>query len=508
MNFGFVFVYFIYGLAFFSMGLAMTFEARRSPLLAEARALWPLALFGLVHGAHEWLEMLLEIRAWFDLADPAYTAGVRLFMLVISFVFLVVFSLQVIRPDEKQLSRQTLGIGGGLILLYVLLFFVSSLGHSREVEHGVAHADVLARYTLAFPGAAMAALALNRQALQARRGKRFGLGNSLRLAAVGFAFYSLAQLVVRPLDMFPASLVNTAIFNELFGFPVQAVRAMMALLVTIGLVRASQIVEDERQRQLENAQQERLEAMQQSQRDLQEREALRRELLRHTVNAQEEERGRIARELHDETAQFLTAFTMNLAALQNYAAGNPEVGSLVSRLQDLSRQMAQGVYRMVHDLRPAQLDDLGLVAALQYLAEQERSRTGLIVHLQVEGQRQRLDPLLETVVFRVAQEAISNVARHAQCKQADIRLAFSASQVSLSVRDEGIGFLPARGAGLPQGWGLAGMRERAEVIGGRFIISSVPHKGTSVEIIVPLGNGARLKKQEAPDEQNTHHVGG
>jgi len=507
MNFGFVFVYFIYGLAFFSMGLAMTFEARRSPLLAEARALWPLALFGLVHGTHEWLEMLLDIRAWFNLADPAYTSAIRLFMLVISFVFLVVFALQILRPGDKYRPRRNLEIGSAFLGVYVLLVVITSLRHPETVEHRVAHADVLARYTLAVPGAALAALALNRRAQQARGEERRGLGNSLRLAAAGFAFYSLAQVVVRPLDIFPASFVNTVIFYDLFGFPVQAVRAAMALLVTVGLVRASQIVEDERQSQLENAQMARLEALQQIQRDLQEREALRRELLRHTVNAQEEERSRIARELHDETAQFLTAFTMNLAALQNYAAGNSEVSSLVESLQGLSRQMAQGIYRMVHDLRPAQLDDLGLVAALQYLAEQEFRRTGLAVSLQVEGRRQRLDPLVETVVFRVAQEAITNVARHARCDHAEVCLTFSSRQVSLQVQDEGIGFLPVQGSGLPQGWGLEGMRERTEAIGGRFILNSVPGKGTAIEITIPLSNTASINKQELADERNTHHVG-
>jgi len=198
---------------------------------------------------------------------------------------------------------------------------------------------------------------------------------------------------------------------------------------------------------------------------------------------------------------------MNLAALQNYAAGNSEVSSLVESLQGLSRQMAQGIYRMVHDLRPAQLDDLGLVAALQYLAEQEFRRTGLAVSLQVEGRRQRLDPLVETVVFRVAQEAITNVARHARCDHAEVCLTFSSRQVSLQVQDEGIGFLPVQGSGLPQGWGLEGMRERTEAIGGRFILNSVPGKGTAIEITIPLSNTASINKQELADERNTHHVG-
>lgn len=496
MDFSFVFIYFVYGLAFFSMGLAMTFEARRSPLLAEARALWPLALFGLVHGSHEWLEMLLNIRSWFDLAIPDYASNLRLFMLVISFIFLVVFSLQALRPSEKYISRQNLQIGGVLLAIYAILIILTNLNHPNTSEHWIAHADVLARYMLAIPGAGLAAFALNRRAQDAFRGNRFDLGRVFRLAAIGFALYSLAQAVVGPLDIFPARYLNTTAFRELLGFPIQAVRAALALLVTIGLVRASQIVEDERQEQLATAQKARLEAMEQIRRDLEEREALRRELLRHTVIAQEEERGRIARELHDETAQFLTAFTLNLATLQNYASDNQEVSELVGRLQSLSREMSNGIYRMVHDLRPAQLDDLGLVAALQYLADEERERTGLEVNLQIKGKSQRLNSLVETVVFRVVQEALNNVARHAQCEQAQIRLSFSAMQVSLQVIDKGIGFLPRHGYAHPHGWGLAGMRERVEAVGGRFILNAKPGQGTTVEILIPLKEAMDTKIEE------------
>lgn len=486
MDFGFVLVYFIYGLAFFSMGLAMMFEARRSPLLADARALWPLALFGLVHGTHEWLEMLLDIRSWFGLSVPGYIPGLRLFMLVISFIFLVVFALQILRPSERRYARQNLQIVGAMLALFATLVVITNLAHPRTAEHWIAHADVLARYTLAIPGAALAALALNRQASQAYGAARVSLGRSLRLAAIGFAFYSLAQVVVGPMDIFPAKYLNTAVFYEFAGFPVQAVRATMALVVTVGLVRASQIVEDERQNQLAAARRARLQALEQVQRDLEEKEELRRQLLRHTVIAQEEERGRIARELHDETAQFLTALTLNLATLRNALPQSLEVSDILDRLQSLSRQMSQGISRMVRDLRPAQLDDLGLVAALEYLADDERRRSGLDVSMDVQGSQHRLDPLIETVLFRVAQEALTNIVRHAQTDKSHLRLEVRPDEAVLCVQDWGVGFDVEEELRPPRGWGIAGMQERVESIGGQLHLKSSPGTGTVVEVAVPL----------------------
>jgi len=217
------------------------------------------------------------------------------------------------------------------------------------------------------------------QATEARAENRRRLGINLQLASWAFALYSLTQLFIAPIDIFPAQYVNSAAFIALTGMPIQVVRAVLAVLITFGLVRATQVVEAERQQELLVAQEERMAALEQIQRDLVERETLRKELLRHTVIAQEEERGRISRELHDETAQFLTALTLDLATLRNSISGDDKVEKLLDRLQSLSREMSLKIYRMVHDLRPAQLDDLGLVAALKYLADEEHNRSGLDV---------------------------------------------------------------------------------------------------------------------------------
>jgi two-component system sensor histidine kinase UhpB len=213
---------------------------------------------------------------------------------------------------------------------------------------------------------------------------------------------------------------------------------------------------------------------------------MRRELLRHIVQAQEEERARIARELHDETAQTLAAFSIDVATLQMVVPDEPEVRKITSRLQSLGKRMSQGLYRLVHDLRPAQLDDLGLVPALQYLVDQDAKSKELDVNLDIQGPVRRLDTVVETVLFRVTQEALSNVIRHAQIKRACVCLTYENQQVTLTVADSGAGFDPAQTFSPPRGWGLTGMRERVEAVGGQLNILSAPGNGTIVEVIVDV----------------------
>lgn len=502
IQFDLVIVFFVYGLAFFCMGLVLMLEARRYPRLAEARVLWPLAIFGFVHGAHEWLEMAILIGGWFGLGVPAAIPWVRLAMLVVSFTSLILFSLQALQPTQGPLTPRAMYIGGGLLILYVSFVVVTSLSSQDVPTHWMEHADALARYLLAVPGAALAAFALYRQSRWARAQDRPGLAFNFLLAALGFGVYSLTQMMVAPGDVFLAPYLNSAAFLELTGIPIQVVRALCAIVIIFGLMRAVQVVDDERQVELVTAQEARLQALEQIRQELLEREAMRRELLRHTVIAQEDERARIARELHDETAQFLTALSLNLATLQRNCPGDEKSEQLLERLQKLSRQMSEGIQRMVHDLRPAQLDDLGLVSALQVLVDEARSRTGLEISLEVAGDRRRIDPLVETVLFRVAQEALTNVARHAGCDQANVQLTYASEWVSVRVRDEGTGFDSAEAHSPPRGWGLEGMRERAESVGGELHLHSAPGSGTTVEVQIPLNPTEPMVLEERQNEHD------
>jgi len=502
MQWDIVLIFFIYGLAFFSMGVALSLETMRTPRLAERRVLRPLAVFGLLHGMHEWIEILLMQGAWLGVPYPDYIDWVRLVMLVISFIPLVYFGLLMLVDPERG-NWLPLVILVGMLAVYVIVLMVV---YQQRPDLQFRPADTLARYFLAVPGGILAGLGLRKRARQVESEGRTAIARRFRWAALGFALYGLTQIFVGPIDLFPANIINGAVFVGLLGFPVQLVRAAMAILVTVNLIQAIQVVDREREEQLLSAQQERLEALEQVRRDLEEREALRRELLRHTVIAQEEERGRIARELHDETAQFLTALSLNLATLKNLVFKEEQVRDLIENLQSQTREMSQGIYRLVHDLRPAQLDDLGLVPALQYLAEEEKKRAGLQVEIKISGERQRLNPLVETVLFRVAQEGLTNVVRHAQCEEAALDLSFSPEQVVLQVRDEGVGIRDLPAAGLPRGWGLEGMRERVASVDGDLQISSPVSGGTIVTVKVPLHEKQNYELEEMPDGSNPPDV--
>lgn len=477
---GMVFVFFIYGLAFYSMGLALLLESQRLPALAGGRVLRPLAAFGFIHGTHEWLEMILESSAWQPVGLLPLVGWLRVGLLVGSFSALLLFGAGLLAGGPRPAW-----VLAGFLGLYALLALLAGMVYNPLPVDWDHLFDTLARYILAVPGALLAGLALYRQGSQAKGAGDRALAASLQWTAAGFVLYALTQSVAPPATLFPASVWNTAVFLQVSGLPIQVIRALLAGGITAGMIHAVQVTEAGRQRELAAAQQARLDALAQAQQELLARESLRRELLRHTVLAQEEERSRIARELHDETAQMLTAFSLHLAALQQGSRPNPRLTESLTFLQKLCRQMADGIYRLVHDLRPAQLDDLGLAAALQHLAGEMQGQ-GVKVDLQINGPRQRLDPLLETVLFRVAQEALTNVRRHAAAGQASLEVEFAAGQIVLRVCDDGRGFDPQAQLVPPSGWGLAGMRERVQAVGGTFTLRSAPGQGTIIDVTAPV----------------------
>jgi signal transduction histidine kinase len=476
-------IYFAYGLAFFGMGLTLALESERSPSLAETRFLPLLAAFGLIHGAHEWLEAFLLQSVSQGTQLPAWLIWLRLVILAASFFSLMLFGILTLHAHNLNPGISTY-FGWGTLAIYGIGILASCVFTYRTgTTLFVNILDILTRYLLAVPGAFLAAFALQAEAQSARVGGRRWVMILLTWAAIGFGLYALSQFFVPAIDMFPARVLNSTSFRTITGFPIQALRAILAVLITLSLLRATQILEKERQRQLVSAQKERLDALEQIQQELTRREAMRRELLRHTVMAQEEERSRIARELHDETSQVLTAFSLDLATLRTLGE-RPEIIKLVDRLQSLSKQMSKGLYRMVHGLRPAQLDDLGLISALDYLKDDSKT-SGLNVSIEIQGKSRRLDSVIETVLFRVAQEALHNVIRHAQVSQARILMVFNLQEINMKIEDNGVGFNPVESFAPPRGWGLAGMRERVESVGGDLYIASEPGVGTIVEVSVP-----------------------
>ena len=197
-----------------------------------------------------------------------------------------------------------------------------------------------------------------------------------------------------------------------------------------------------------------------------------------TLRAQEQERARVARDLHDEVNQSLTGLLLRLEAVREEAP--PELEPEIARTKALANQAMGELLSLARQLRPTALDDLGLVAAIDGQVEQ-LADAGLAAELNAEGDFSDLDDDVQLVVYRVAQEALTNASRHAEASRIDVSLRRSARGVELTVADDGRGFAFEQSEG---GLGIAGMRERALLVGGELTIESRPGQGTTVRLSV------------------------
>jgi len=237
------------------------------------------------------------------------------------------------------------------------------------------------------------------------------------------------------------------------------------------------------------------------------------ERLRFGMQARENERTRWAREIHDESIQGIGALRLQLANARDVEDAEALRSAVDAVLEGLGHEI-DGLRHLITELRPAALDDLGLQAALEALARRSQAIDGLDVTTELDlsalagaegngnrhGGAERLDPELESTVYRVAQEALTNVSRHAEATHAVVAVTVVGDALELTVRDDGRGLpdesrLGPRGDGLEGGFGMSGMRERAELVGGELEFLPAPEKGALVRLTVPLSaRGAALSR--------------
>jgi signal transduction histidine kinase len=692
-----VVVYFLYGLAFFSMGLGIWQASSRfrSSEFRLAGALLFLAGFGIVHGLQEWFDMfrLLDERGGTNIPGWLLLHEVHLIHLVISFLLLVFFGIKLLFTNRRTRingDRMALLGAGAFLVLWVISVGLTWLVYRPERLVMINAADVLARYTLGITGSVIAAWAIW---LEQRNFKAHGMarfGRMLLGAAVALLLYGvIGQVFVQPSFIFPSTVINSDLFLRLSGFPIQLLRAVLAVLMAFFIVRALNAFEVENQQRLDeaveqrvNAQQEALRVQQRAQAETEalnhqlqvavqdlallfnisremaatldrstllqdavphlidmlprvsagmlvlrrdpdrpleivsvvecndpaaavaERKAqglqlaeytvstgrpswmvehdvqpldeatppvqvessasalsalattstkagghtmampltshgqvigslvlctlydatpfslrdvalaqaiaaqlsvaienatlyeeveqsgkLRGELLHRVVSAQEAERQRIARELHDGTGQTLTALGLGLAAAADRIDSEPAaVRRQLIDMKQMNAQVLQEVHNVIADLRPSVLDNLGLLPALRGHIRAFEERTGIQTKLAVQGKSARLKPDVETTIFRIVQEALTNVFRHAAAAGASVEITFAADSVRLSVADDGRGFDVSTALAGEDGraaWGLLGIQERASLVGGTAEIASAPNQGATVNISIP-----------------------
>jgi signal transduction histidine kinase len=477
----FAFIYFIYGLAFFCMGLIVLIEGGRGGDPRLRKALKPLAVFGLIHGGHEWIEMF-EILGMLPGQEeiPIFWTSLRLALLAFSFLSLTAFGAAMLSPTENVRRLSLLvplaqaGLWGFGILIMKGLFHPSRLWDV---------ADVWTRYIIGVPGALVACWGLINQQKIFRLSGMARFGRDSLWAAVAFGWYGfIGQIFTRQSPLPPSTYLNQELFLLTFGFPVQLLRALAAVVASIFVMRFLRSFEVESQRQIDDLKEAQL-------LEAQRRETLRGELFRRVVAAQEAERQRIARELHDETGQALTAIGLGLrGAATNLRQDLDKTAQNLRQLEGMAVRSLDELRRLIADLRPSHLDDLGLGPALRWYGNEIEERSNLKVQVIAPGANFGLLPQTVTLtLFRIAQEAITNVVKHAKATNIFINVGQVNNDIVLEIQDDGIGFdLRTLVNESNPSWGLLGMEERASLLGGSFSLQSIQGKGTRVKISIPF----------------------
>lgn len=494
-----VLVYFVYGLAFFSMGLLVALEGGRSSDIRLRKALRPLAGFGIIHALHEWLvmfELMGHIRI-----DTVYSA-VSLSVLAFSYISLAAFGSFLLAYTEVS-RRLILLIPIALEAAWVFGLYSFRGQYTGETLWNVA--DVWTRYTLALPASLLTSIGLVAQQRAFRRSGLIRFGRDALWAAIAFGWYGLFGQIFTPnTPIFPSNLINEELFEGLFGFPIQLFRAFTAFAAAIFVIRflrAFQVETDSKIAELQQAQL----------REAQERETLRGELFRRVVAAQEAERQRIARDLHDETGQSLTAIGMGLRGLSGrISSRNKDALNTLHKLESLNAASLKELQRLISDLRPSHLDDLGLPAALRWYTSQLQEHSAISIRLDIHGEEKELDEVVKIAVFRIIQESLNNIIKHARASNVNIHLAYEEKNIRIQVMDNGVGFnldhVKQRHTARPS-LGLAGMEERAALLDGAVSIQSRPGYGTAVEVVIPYHKNGSGAQEQVGGQTNGVHSG-
>jgi len=477
-----VLVFFIYGLAFFCMGFAIALESGQSSGLRLAGALPFLAAFGILHGLTEWSDTLLLVQA----AVPATISMdslrlARTILMGVSTLALVQFGSSLLRgaeaPEKRgrvatSVLRWTLGYAPALLGLawLAVLVLLSAIGYPVGSRQWLTHADIWARFLLYLPGSVLAGTGLISEARRLEEADFANIARDARFAAATFFLNALvAGLVVPPGQQLPDLALDYDRFQSLFGVPVQLLRALSAVAIAFFMLRVLRVFRFKTQRQVE--------------------EAERRRLL-----AALEERERIAREMHDGIAQVVGFLNLRIrVARQMLSSGRlADAEAELDQIQRIVREAYSDIRQSIGSLRTATGLEQGLEAAIRESAADFSDQNGIPVELALdEGKGISFPQEAEVQLVRIVQEALTNVRKHARATKVWIRLERHDGAALLAVEDDGIGFDPSGSdARRRRCFGLETMRERAESIGARMEVISVPGEGTRVQVRLPLGQRA------------------
>lgn len=440
---------FVYGQAFFVMGLAIFLQSRRHSRLSLARALRWLAAFGILHALHEWGLVFIPIQAaYLPVPYEALLQTIQVLLLALSFTCLLVFGVTAIDPCGKRCwTAAAVPVAAWLLVFWLSLYPAPTLHSWHQLT------AAWARYLLGFPAGMVAAFGLRHQARA--RIAPLGVGSvyrSLRAAGLTLAVYAvLGGLVVSPASFFPANVLNTGIVETLIGVPVEVFRSLAGLVLAVSIIRALELFEIELDRRIESMEVERIRTV---------------------------ERDRIGQEIHDGAMQGVYSANLILESMQRYAEETPVLAARLEQARRVLENVITDLRRYMVSLR-AQLPERTLEAELQRLAMDPRFASLADVSVHVDASPD-LSPEQTAHLLAVAQQALANAVRHAQARQIKLELREEPTGLLMRIIDDGRGFDQAH---IRPGFGLRAMRDHARLLDARLSIHSQPGKGTVVEVV-------------------------
>jgi signal transduction histidine kinase len=440
-------ILFLYGQVFFVLGLAIFLQSRQRSRLRFARDLRWLAVFGILHGLHEWGLVFIPIQTTYLSTGLIEALAIgQVLLLALSFVCLFIFGSELLRDRAPNLKWLIVG----LTAIWVLLFVLTRL-QTVGLAAWLTLATVWARYLLGFPAAVLAAYGLYVIApdVAVVGGRRFF--NMLRVAGFSLAAYALVGgLIVPFVPFFPANTVNSAGLEALAGVPVEIFRSVAGLVLTISIIRALEIFDIETDRLIESM----------------ELDALR---------AAEQER--IGQEIHDGALQGVYAVGLILNSLSAHITQPPVAIKRLTQAQIANGDVIVELRRYMTSLRTA-MPERSLVDELHALLDDPRYANLVTVRLDTEVQP-AVSPIMVGHLMGITREALANVIRHSGAGQVTISLADRDGVTTLEIADNGHGFDPAVAS---DGYGLQTIRERALLMGTTADVRSTPGQGTTITV--------------------------
>lgn len=450
-------IYFVYGLVFFVLGIAILLQVRRSSRLDLARSLRWLAAFGIAHAFNEWGDLFIPLQSSY--LDPVMIRilwALQLILLAVSFACLFEFGVAVLRPLGR--TRWLHGFPAGIVLVWALVIFFILLPLISDITVWYRTANALARYFIGFPAAMLAAYGLRVHTLQRIKPLNVPvITRMLRIAGVSLGVYGvLAGLIPPPVSFFPGTLINTHIFQQLVGIPVLVFRSFVGLIIAVTIIRALEVFTVESERRIESLEQQQI------------------------LNA---EHDRMARELHDGAIQKVYTAGLLVESASRLSNAESEIGVRLGRavtvlndaIADLRRNLAE-----LHVDTESSNEPLSEILRRKAVDPHYNSLVHIALTMKLD-ENKLLSPMRSGHVLAILNEALANIVRHAQAQTVNIKVEDMGEQLQLVIEDDGVGMSPEPQAG----YGVRNMRDRARLLNGRLGFSKSKGRGTTVTLDIP-----------------------